>query len=171
MWLRSNNVSCKNVSAPVKLFLPGRVTSKEAVPCDIAEQERYGAQFICQRCFVCRPRRPMKWCRNPAASKVRYYLIIVSKKNMLKMISIFFYSLQGETPSNISTTAQAVASLTVSKILPGNYRPLNTSIPVCLAFAFRYSKRSMLRPGKSMSMCCNCRKEMVWPSIAWRQKR
>ena len=61
------------------------------------------------------------------------------------MISIFFIACKGETPSNIGTTAQAVASLTVSKILPGNYRPLNTSIPVCLAFAFRYSKRSMLR--------------------------
>ncbi len=46
------------------------------------------------------------------------------------MISIFFIACKGETPSNISTTAQAVASLTVSKILPGNYRPLNTSIPV-----------------------------------------
>ncbi|MCS5931558.1 hypothetical protein LNQ03_06490 [Klebsiella pneumoniae subsp. pneumoniae] len=57
------------------------------------------------------------------------------EKNMLKIIRIFLYSLQGrDALPNISTTGlRAVASLTVSKILPGNYRPLNTSIPVCLA--------------------------------------
>ncbi len=36
-----------------------------------------------------------KWCRYRAVLKVRYYLSMFLKKNMSKMSSTFFYSLQG----------------------------------------------------------------------------
>ncbi len=170
MWLRSNNVSCKNVSAPVNSFTGAGYIQRGGT----LRYSRAGAVWcaIYLSAVFCLPSAAAdEMVQESRCVKGSILLNHRLEKNMLKMISIFFIACKGETPSNISTTAQAVASLTVSKILPGNYRPLNTSIPVCLAFAFRYSKRSMLRPGKSMSMCCNCRKEMVWPSIAWRQKR
>ncbi len=97
----------------------------------------------------------------------------LEKKNMLKeMISIFFIACKGETPSDISTDSSGSGVPTVSKDIAGQLQAAKYLYSSVLGLRFPLQQKiSMLRPGKSMSMRCNCRKEMVWPSIAWRQKR
>lgn len=82
-----------------------------------------------------------------------------------------FYSLQGRDALKYQYDSSGSGVPDSIKDIAGQLQAAKYLYSSVLGLRFPLQQKIYAQAGKSMSMCCNCRKEMVWPSIAWRQKR